>query len=134
MKAMDQHKLKVDNNIILNCDFDESTACQSVTELFSRKEKPTAVFAFNSLMMLGAIKSLKALNKKIPRDVSLICFDEISGYEIFEPKITCILQPIEKLGDTAIKHLIEKIKNPKTLEKNIVLKPKLVVANSCREI
>lgn len=134
LKAMNLHKLPANENFVLNCEFDEAMACKSVTEMFSKKEKPTAVFAFNSLMMLGAIKSLKNLKKKIPRDVSLICFDEISGYEIFEPRVTCVVQPIEKLGDLAIKRLIEKIKNPKVSVKNIVLKPKLVEGDSCGKI
>jgi LacI family transcriptional regulator len=134
LNAMKRYKFPVAKDLILNCEFDEALAYNAVKELHSRKEKPTAIFAFNSLMMIGAIKTLQALNKKIPGDVSLICFDEIPGYDIFEPKITCITQPVEELGNLAIKHLIDKIKHPKNSRKKILLKPRLIVGQSCKQI
>ncbi|OGU34291.1 MAG: hypothetical protein A2068_13700 [Ignavibacteria bacterium GWB2_35_6b] len=75
------------------------------------------------------------MNLKIGKDISLLSFDEIPGYEIFQPKITHVIQPINILGNDVIVSLIEKIKDPdlsKRLKK--ILKPKLIIGESCSKI
>ena len=85
--------------------------------------------------MNGTIKAVQKLGLTIPGDISLICFDQIPGYEIFQPRITCIVQPIKSLGEKAIAALIDKIKKPeKSGRTKIILKPKLNLGNSCRKL
>jgi LacI family transcriptional regulator len=133
--AMKKHHLKINNNLMLNCQFDDSNACKMVRELLKKKEKPTAIFSFNSLMMAGSIRAIKDIGLEIPKHISLICFDEIPGYNIFNPRITCIVQQIEPLGREATKALIERINNNGSLkQKRILLKPVLVTGDSCKKI
>jgi len=132
--AMKKHNLKPDPALIFNCEFDDSLACKTIKELLKKKERPSAIFSFNSLMMTGAIKAVEDAGLEIPKQISLICFDEIPGYNIFTPKITSIVQPIESLGREATKILIDRIKNPRTgKQSKLVLKPKLVAGDSCRK-
>jgi LacI family transcriptional regulator len=132
--AMKKYKLKPHADLFLNCEFDEQKACKAVKDIFKSINKPTAIFSFNSIMMIGAIKALNALNKKIPYDVSLICFDEIPGYEIFQPAIACISQPVSRLGTESIKILIGKIKHPELRPKGVLLKPELIPGNSIKRM
>ncbi|MFH1194840.1 MAG: LacI family DNA-binding transcriptional regulator [bacterium] len=132
--AMVKNNLPIKNEFIFDCCFDESKAFNEVKEALARNNKPTVIFAFNSLMLTGAIKAVQEAGLKIPEDISLICFDEIAGYDIFQPRITCVIQPINKIGDEAIKFLIEKIKNPDSTRKILLLKPELVIGESCRKI
>jgi LacI family transcriptional regulator len=130
--AMIKHKLKIFPEFILNCEFSEEIAFRRITELFNQKEKPTAVFSFNSLMTTGAIKAFQKMNISIPGDISLLSFDEIPGQEIFSPKITHINQPVELLGKESITALLDIIKHPEKKKKTkLSLKPKLVVGTSC---
>ena len=133
--AMKKHKIPVNSNLILNCEFDDSVACSTIGDILKKKEGPTALFSFNSTMMTGAIKAVEDAGREIPKHISLICFDEIAGYNIFKPKITSVVQPIESLGREATKILIERIKNPSSAkQKKIILRPKLVLGDSCRKI
>jgi LacI family transcriptional regulator len=132
--AMKKHQIPVDQNLILNCEFDEIKAYNAVVKLLKQQNKATAIFAFNSLMMIGTVKAIKDLNKKIPNNISLICFDEIPGFEIFQPKMTCVFQPVEQLGNESIKLLIDKIRHPKITKKKILLKPALIIGESCKKI
>jgi LacI family transcriptional regulator len=132
--ALKRYGIKPDPSLILNCEFDEAKAYKSVVQLFRSQNKPTAIFTFNSLMMTGVIKALRVLKKTVPSDISLICFDEIPGYDIFLPKISFISQPIPELGTESIKLLIEKIKRPKLPKKKILLKPVLKAGDSCKKI
>lgn len=133
--AMKKHSQKIDDNLIFNCEFDDSFAFKTVRDLLKKKEKPTAIFSFNSIMITGAIKAIEDLGLEIPRHISLICFDEIPGYNIFNPKITCVVQQVEPLGREATKVLIERINNnSSSKQKRILLKPVLVTGDSCKKI
>ena len=133
--AMKKHRIKIDKDFILNCEFDDSFACKMVRDMLKKKDKPTAIFSFNSLMMAGSIRAIEDIGLQIPEHISLICFDEIPGYNIFNPKITCVVQQIEPLGRNATKVLIERIINPGlSKQKRILLKPVLVIGDSCKKI
>lgn len=134
--AMKNHNLEVNNNLVLNCEFDEMKAHKATRELlFNNTKKPTAIFSFNSLMTFGAIRTIQNMKLSIPDDISLVCYDEIPGYTIFHPQVTHVLQPIESLGKNVIVALIDKIKNSGHAQKTqIFLKPKLVIGKSCKRI
>ncbi len=133
--AMEKHGIKIDESLVLDTQFNEELAAAATEKLMTRKEKPTAIFPFNSLTTIGAIKSILDLGLKIPDDVSLLSYDEIPGYEIFRPKITHISQPVSLLGKDSMLALIEIIKNPNSNKRTkIYLKPKLVIGDSCAKI
>lgn len=133
--AMKKHRIKVDDKLVLNCEFLEEKAHKATLELIKRRDKPTAIFPFNGLMSKGVIKALREANMSIPDDISLLSFDEIPGQDIFTPEITHVIQPISALGKDVISALIEMIKQPRASKKiKIILKPKLIIGNSCRKI
>ncbi|MFO7447977.1 MAG: LacI family DNA-binding transcriptional regulator [Ignavibacteriaceae bacterium] len=133
--AMKKHSIEIKKPFVLNCEFKEDKAYAAALELLSKKEKPTAVFPFNSLMTIGVIKAVQKLKLKMPGNISLLSFDEIPGHEIFLPKITHVIQPIEMLGKEVITALVEMIKNPGSKKRTrIVLKPELVIGGSCKTL
>jgi len=133
--CMKKHKLKIDLSSIRNCDFQEEKSFLAVTEMLKSENPPTALFSFNSLMTIGAINAMNALKLSIPKNLSIVSFDEIPGQLIFRPKITYILQPIEELGRNATKIILEKIEHPsRNRTHRIYLRPKLIVGESCRKI
>ncbi len=133
--AMKKHRLKVNEDFILNCEFQEEKARKTTVELLKRQQIPTAIFPFNGLMSKGVIKALRELKMYIPEDISLLSFDEIPGQDIFKPEITHVIQPISTLGKDVILTLIDMIKSPGEQKKvRITSKPKLVIGNSCSRI
>ncbi len=133
--AMEKNKIEIFSRYVHNCEFMEDKAFETVTQLLQDGDPPTAIFSFNSLMTIGAIKAISSLGLRIPRDVSLVGYDEIPGNEIFTPGITHIKQPIEELGRNATKILIARIENPRQkLKQNIFLKPELVIRESCASV
>ena len=133
--AMKKNKVTIDKNLVLNCEFNENLAFDTVTNLLKKKERPTAIFPFNGLMTKGVIKATQKLNLSIPDDMSLLSFDEIPGQDIFHPTVTHVIQPINTLGKDVIVALINIIKNKRPKRKTkIFLKPRLVIGNSCKRI
>ncbi len=133
--AMIDGGVEINENFVCNCEFKEPNAFEAVARLLQTADPPTAIFSFNSLMTIGAIKAIRSVGLKIPDNISLVGYDEIPGNDIIKPGITHILQPIEKLGRDATEILIGKIENPGSKEKRrVFLKPDLIVRESCRPI
>jgi len=133
--AMKGNKIDIKEDFIINCEFNEIKAYNATLKLMKMNPEPTAIFTFNSKMMNGTIKAIQKLALNIPEDISLICFDQIPGYEIFQPRIACVVQPIKSLGEKAISALISKIKKPENSGRTrVILKPELVRGNSCKRL
>lgn len=98
---------------------------------------PTAIFAANGMMGLGALKTIQELGLRCPEHVSLAVFDDYPGAEIFRPGLTVIAQPAYDMGFRGTEILIERIaanasKNgPAAEEPRVeILEPELVVRES----
>lgn len=103
--------------------------------MFVEKElDATAVLAVNDMTAFGFIQELTRLGKKVPRDVSVVGFDDISFASMFTPALTTIRYPSYEVGMLAAKLLFEKMANPDSSRLSISLDPKLVIRDSVREI
>jgi LacI family transcriptional regulator len=92
----------------------------------------TALFAFNDISALGAIRALREAGKRVPEDVSVIGFDDIQSAAFQNPGLTTIRQPLREMGMTAAETLVRRISSPKNSEypKSIVVEPDLIVRGS----
>jgi len=92
----------------------------------------TALFAFNDISALGAIRALREAGRRVPEDVSVIGFDDIQSAAYQNPGLTTIRQPLREMGMTAAETLLARINAPKNADypKNIVVEPELIVRGS----
>lgn len=108
---------------------------QGAHELFSKVERPSAIFAINDMYALGAYAGARDLGLRIPEDVSIVGMDDIMLTEIAHPPLTTISQPIERIAELATKRLIGRIQDTCTEpQEHIVLTPRLVVRGSTARI
>jgi LacI family transcriptional regulator len=70
-------------------------------ELMGLSEPPTALFALNGTGVAGAFRALRELGLRIPKDVSLLTFDNYSWMELVVPPLDTIEQPVEEMGRLA---------------------------------
>ena len=102
-----------------------------VKQLLSRTRDFTAIFCFNDIAAIGAIRALKDAGLGVPEDVSVVGFDDILGSSYHTPSITTVRQPLEEMGRQGAKILLERIEHPsKVFGSEIVLKPELIVRES----
>jgi len=71
---------------------------------------PTAYFADNDMIALGAMKALQEKGYKIPEDVSVIGFDDLPFSEIATPGLTSLRVPKQEMGRMAVRKVIEMMK------------------------
>ena len=76
------------------------------------RQMPTAFIADNDMIALGAMQALQKNGYRIPEDISIIGFDDISFCEVFLPHLTTVSVHKKEMGRLAVKQLIKLIKNP----------------------
>ncbi|WP_420239098.1 LacI family DNA-binding transcriptional regulator [Telmatobacter bradus] len=99
--------------------------------LLDKTRNFTAVFCFNDIAAIGAIRALRDVGLSVPGDVSVLGFDDILSASYFSPALTTIRQPLTEMGRLGAKVLLERIANRENpFESEIVLQPELVVRES----
>lgn len=100
-----------------------------VQRLLQQRRDFTAVLCFNDISAIGAIRALHDAGLQVPRDVSVIGFDDLTVASYFVPSLTTIRQPLGDMGATAAAMLLRKIREEPT-ENLIKIEPELVVRES----
>ncbi len=105
-------------------------------ELILKETKvlPTAVFAANDNMAIGAINALKRHGYNVPDDVSIVGFDDIPIAKHFIPALTTVRQDQDAIGTQAAELLIEYKKNREFRVKKIILHQELIIRDSVKKI
>lgn len=100
--------------------------------LKQNKEKilPTALFALNDIIALGAIKAIQEQGIDVPRDVSVIGFDDIPFSSVISPNMTTIKVHTNEMASLAVKRLIDKIHEEDQMLLKIEIDTKLIERNS----
>lgn len=80
--------------------------------LDENKELPTAFFADNDMIAMGAMKALLEKGYRIPDDISIVGFDDLPYAEIFSPALTTIRVPRGEMGRLAVRKVISLVSNP----------------------
>lgn len=93
-------------------------------------ELPDGVFAFNDPLAIGAMKALMKAGICIPDQVRIMGFSESKSALIVEPQLSSVAQPLEEIGETAASLLLEKIRNPRTADRKVVLHARINVRAS----
>lgn len=81
-------------------------------EMLASDARPTAVVAANDLMALGAMREFLSAGLSIPRDVSVVGFDDIAFASLAEPPLTTVCLPRDELGRRAVEALVATVEHP----------------------
>lgn len=128
-EALLQNNIEVKNHYIQYANYDEDIAYYITKNLLQTYPSITAIFCASDLMAIGAMRSLKFLGKKIPKDIALVGFDNIVLSEYVTPSLTTVSQDMELMGRTAAALLVDIVENKKT-EKKIIVEHELIIRSS----
>ena len=121
----------------MTADFRLDTAYQKIMhywlKLKNSDELPTAIFAANDLMAIGALKAFAKLKVRVPEEVSIIGFDNIPFSDCTYPPLTTIAQPTYLMGQMAVETLL-KVIDKKKIKKSVEFKTELVERDSVRRL
>ncbi len=101
-------------------------------KLLEKREPFTALFAFNDVSAIGAIRALREAGLGVPEDVSVIGFDDIPAAAYNYPALTTIKQPLREMGRLAAEYLLKRISNGahEAFPAEVTVEPELIVRQS----
>lgn len=132
--ALADHDIPINHDYILEGDFDQPGGYSQAEKLVKMHNRPTAIFAANDLMALGAMEAFRQHKFEIPKDISIVGFDDIPQSMIAYPKLTTVRQSLDKMGRVAVQLLLEQIENPERPPRRITLSTQLVERETCRAL
>jgi LacI family transcriptional regulator len=131
--ALEKHGLVIDPELIREGDFLQPRGYICARELLMLAEPPTAIFASNDISAFGVMEAVRDHGLQIPRDISIVGFDDIPQAASVHPPLTTVHQPLEQMGSIAARMLLDYIIEPDRPVERVELPTKLIVRQSCRE-
>ena len=116
----------------INGDFSEASGYDAAKRILTLQPRPTAIFASNDSMALGALSALREIGVEVPRELALAGFDDIPVARYLSPALTTVHVSISELGAMAMQKLFEALREKNNhLKRHQLLPTKLVVRDSC---
>ena len=129
----DYNKVFYDQEIAGNDQFKASI--KHMLKYFSElPSPPTAIAATNDYIALNIINVAREMSIRIPEDLSVTGFDNLPVCSLFTPRLTTIAQPFAEIGQTAVRLLDKRIKDPNRKNETVLIPNKLIVGESVLDI
>jgi DNA-binding LacI/PurR family transcriptional regulator len=125
--------MRIDPELTVQIDINDPTpqlGYPFAKQLLARKKPFTALFAYNDISAIGAIRALQEHGLRVPQDVSVMGFDDIPGAAFNTPTLTTVRQPLARMGQVAAQTLLERIAGRDDYPPEIAIEPELVVRES----
>lgn len=91
----------------------------------------TALFAFNDISAIGAVRAFRDAGLRVPEDVSVVGFDDIQAAAYLTPRLTTVRQPLRQMGEMAARQLLLRISNSNGKAPQLIsMAPELIVRES----
>jgi LacI family transcriptional regulator len=126
-------KIEIKPELTVQIDIDDPTpqlGYPFAKQLLERRVPFTALFAYNDISALGAIRAFQEAGLRMPQDISVIGFDDIQGAAFSIPSLTTVRQPLTDMGRLAAQTLLARIEGAKDSPAEISIEPELVVRQS----
>ncbi len=133
LKALEDNHLPVDERLIASGGYRLENGYQSMQELLSVDPPPTAVFTYNDIMAIGALRALKEKGVRVPQDFSVVGFDDIPEAAYSCPALTTVRQEKYEMGAQSVA-LLQRLINGETFDEvpKVAVGVELVIRESTR--
>jgi LacI family transcriptional regulator len=122
-------KLVLPNDYLEFGDFREQSGRVAVERLLCLRSPPTAIVVANNEMMAGALFAIRQRRVKVPRELSLVGFDDARWAQFSDPPLTVVSQPTEAMGQKAAELLLGRLRGERHAN-TVIFKPELIIRRS----
>jgi LacI family transcriptional regulator len=133
-QALEAAGIPFDPNLVRVGSYQPEAAREATRDLLASEPQPTAIFAANDASAIETIAVAKALGLTVPGDLSVVGFDNVPESALCEPPLTTVEQPIQRMGEEAVRLLLALIDDPTGPPAQVVLPTRLVERASCRAL
>lgn len=128
--ALNAAGIPFQRRFIYEGDWSATSGYMAVQDFLEQENAPSAIFAQNDRMAVGAIRALRDAGRHVPKNISVIGFDDMPLASYFDPPLTTILQDTYRMGREAACQLISSIEKPDNPCRQLCVEPKLIVRQS----
>jgi len=132
-QVAEELRFEINPKLTVQIDIDDPTpqlGYPFAKQLLERKVPFTALFAYNDISALGAIRAFQEAGLRVPQDISVVGFDDIRGAAYSIPSLTTVRQPLAQMGRLAAQTLVARIEGAKEYPAEIPIEPELVIRQS----
>ena len=131
VRALREARVPVEDAAIETGDFRYQGGEAAAERLLGGSERPTAIFACNDLMAIGALRAVRGAGLSVPHDISVVGYDDIPLASAMSPALTTVAQPVDQLGALSTELLLSRIENGSVgTAQRIMLETTLVIRGS----
>ncbi len=126
-EALEEAGIPSDVSLIVEGDFLEPRGYTAAGELLSRADPPTAIFASSDVAALGVLRAARDAGLTVPRDLSVLGFDDIVEASYASTALSTVRQPLREMGHIAVQRLLSLLLDPAQPPARIVMETELVI-------
>ncbi len=130
LEALAEADVVFEPGLMVYGDYTRPSGQQATEKLLALPDPPTAIFAFNDRMAMGAVWALKAAGLRVPEDIAVVGFDDIPAAADFSPPLTTVRHSGGQTGRVAAQMLFKLIEGESVDCPEVVLSAELVVRQS----
>jgi LacI family transcriptional regulator len=108
-RALSEAGVPIDETLVLHRDYTQESGYAMTESILRLPDRPTALFAVNNFIAIGAVRALREAGLRIPEDMALVGFDDLPLALVVEPFLTVAAQPAYEMGARATEHLLTRI-------------------------
>jgi LacI family transcriptional regulator len=130
-QALAAHGIPFDDSLVRTGSFTRDSAMQDAQSILNMRPRPTALFAANNILAEGAARALVESQLVVPRDLSVVAFDDAPWMSALPQPLTTVDQPTREAGRIAATILLERLSGKgDRAPQSVTLRPRLIVRNS----
>jgi LacI family transcriptional regulator len=129
-KALEEAGLPYDEKLVLRGDYHAQSGMDITHTILRMDPRPTAIFALNDLMALGALRAAAEAGCSVPSDLAVVGYDDLELSHFTNPPLTTIAQPKTEIGAQAVDLLVDRMSRKDRSPSRVVLPPELIVRRS----
>jgi LacI family transcriptional regulator len=133
-RALEEAGLSYEESLILRGDYHAQSGMDITHSILQMHPHPTAIFALNDLMALGALRAAAEAGCSVPGELAVVGYDDLEIARFANPPLTTVAQPKREIGLQAVHLLIERMSLKNSPRSRLVLPPELIVRRSTQAL
>jgi len=145
--SLEEAGVMFDESLVVQSDFSVSAGKEAAMSLLQRNKdgttgnvngkgdgRPTAIFACNDVLAIGALQAARNLGIRVPEELSVVGFDNTYLARITDPALTTVAQPIQAMGHQVVDLIAQEIDQANVVKQRVILLPELIVRQSTARV
>jgi DNA-binding LacI/PurR family transcriptional regulator len=109
-RALKEHGIAIRQSLIKPGSFHRDHAIEDATDLIRARPTPTAIFAANNILAEGALIACEQQGIRVPRDMSIVAFDDVQWMSMVDPPLTTVRQPVADMARSAAELALRRLR------------------------